>query len=98
MRNTVQYEWLYEHTDIHGDIHDHDHANTYAELMRVSRTIEGLKGNVVLVRNEGNENEGLTHKSWAYLKDGKLPACFSDAFNCELPNMKVPQKFIKQVK
>ena len=49
-----------------------------------------------LVRNEGNEADGLTDRYWAYVKDGKLPEYFSDGNN-ENIGIKVPQRFHKEL-
>ncbi len=98
MRVNVDYEWAVEHTDSDGDIHDHDYAKTYSELIKNKRVIEGLASVIVLVRSEGSELEGVTDRAWAYLKDGKLPECFFNCFNQKMPNMKVPKKYTRQVK
>lgn len=88
MRNTVSYEWDYEIMDESGEeIVDHNHRDTLAEF-----TKEDITGPLVLIRNEGNENAGLTGRLWAYVYDGKLPEYFSDA-NEQETGYKVPAKF-----
>lgn len=50
-----------------------------------------------LVRHEGNENDGVTDRLWAYVKDGKLPECFSDSMGTPIA-IKVPQRFHIELK
>lgn len=87
MPDKVIYEWCYETTDEHGDILDNDHED---KLVNFS---EGRKTNqLCLVRNEGNDIDGLNDRLWAYVKDGKLPEYFSDSMGTPIA-IKVPQRF-----
>ena len=45
-----------------------------------------------LVRDEGNEIDGLTDRYWAYVKGGKLPEYFSDSMGVPI-KIKVPKRF-----
>jgi len=85
MPNKVIYEWSVE-TWEDDEIID---SSFYDEL-----PTEPLEANqkLVLVRNEGNDAEGLTHRLWAYIVDSKLPDYFEDANGCEV-GYKVPLKF-----
>lgn len=90
MQTKVNYEWSYEITDIDGDIIDSDFSDTLIAFKN------DTGGNIVLVRNEGNEVDGVTDRYWAYIKeDGTLPEYFSDSYH-EI-NIKVPQKFHKEL-
>lgn len=88
MRNKTEYEWCYETIDENNDIIENDHEDKLESFQENRKTKQ-----LCLIRNEGNEEDGLQDRLWAYVKDGKLPECFSDAHNHELPAMKVPQRF-----
>lgn len=89
MRNTTYYEWDYEVIDSDsGDVLDHWHEDSLSDFGRPLEENERL----LLVRNEGNEIEGLTDRLWAYVKDGKLPEYFSNAEGNEV-GYKVPKRF-----
>jgi hypothetical protein len=89
---TVVYEWDVETIDLNGDIQDHDHRNTYAEVLSVSMRappVSGEKHAIVLVRDDDNG------RSWAYMENGKLPEYFEDAYQQEVA--KVPKRFHAEV-
>jgi hypothetical protein len=91
MRNSISYEWDYETVDEFGDILDHNHADKLSQFTDQDKT-----DSLVLVRDEGNENEGVVNRSWAYVKEGKLPEYFKDAAGCEVS--KVPKRFHLELK
>ena len=81
----VKYEWTLE-TLQDGDIVDSDFSDT------LSFDKAELPGNDLgLVRNEGNENEGVTYRLWAYVKDG---SCLI-AFPIQWASLSLPSKFQK---
>lgn len=85
----ITYEWTLE-TIVDDEIADSDFSDT------LTFNKEDLSGNDLgLVRNEGNEANGITDRYWAYIKDGKLPEYFSDSQG-EI-NIKVPQRFHKDL-
>lgn len=84
------YEWDYETLDENGDIMEHDHADRLSDFSESQKT-----DTLVLVMDEGKENSGIESRSWAYVKDGKLPDFFSDAF--QRPVSKVPERFHKEL-
>lgn len=86
----IFYEWCYETTDEFGDIIDNYFADKLLEYTEDSKTNQ-----LCLVRNEGDEINGLGNRFWAYVKDGKLPECFEDAGYQTA--IKVPQKFYKEL-
>jgi hypothetical protein len=90
MRIQVSYEWCYETVDEDGDITDNDFRDNLSEF-------KDSEGELVLVRNEGNEKAGLEDRFWAYVKDGKLPGYFKDGGGHEV-DIKVPNKFHKELK
>jgi len=80
MTNTVDYEWTIEDTDSYGDIHETQQMSV-VEAIKRSRTesyVEDFncKPVLVLVRMEGNQDEGLLDRQYAYLKSGELPKEF----------------------
>ncbi len=91
MRNKVEYEWCYETIDKHGDVIDSDCENRLQDFQDNRKT-----KTLCLVRNEGNQDDGLQDRLWAYIKDGKLPECFSNELGYEMLEMKVPQRFQKE--
>lgn len=86
MQTKVNYEWTLETLD-DGDIIDSD----FSDSLTFDKA--DLPGNDLgLVRHEGNEDDGVTDRVWAYVKDGKLPECFSDSMGTTIA-IKVPQRF-----
>lgn len=83
----VIYEWCYETIDEHGDILDNDHADKLSDFSEDRRTKQ-----LCLVRNEGNNEDGLQDRYWAYVKNGKLPEFFEDGAG-HLINISVPKRF-----
>lgn len=79
------YEWTFEVTE-EGNIIDSDFRDVLADLDIT------LKGDLGLVRNEGDEVNGLTDRLWAYVKDGELPDYFSDALG-NVTSYKVPIRY-----
>lgn len=80
---TVDYE--------DGEVVDHYHADTYAEVAARAATQPepGCRHEVVLVRDDD------AGRSWAYVIDGKLPECFMDANGYD--TTKVPQRFVREL-
>lgn len=91
MRNKVTYEWTLE-TIEEGEIVDCDFADTLT-----SEWINVPDSDLGLVRSEGNEDDGITDRVWAYVKDGKLPECFSNSMGTPITT-KVPQQFHNELK
>jgi hypothetical protein len=87
MRSKVYYEWDFETVDENGDIIDHHHADKLKEIEHF-RTGEE-KGDFVLVRNVGNDMDGLVDRQWAYPVGGEMPSEFDGG-------AKVPQRYIKE--
>lgn len=97
----TSYEWDIEVTDAHGDIVDHIFSDKCPDFAELNRTrISLMKKNesaiLVLVRNigEGYKSDPLSfhliERSWAYVKDGKLPEQFDDGYV-------VPKRFHKEI-
>lgn len=78
------YEWTLEYIDEHGDIIDADFDTKLADLIKGQRYKEGedFGGEVVrridigLVRDYGNDEDGLIDRQHAYIKDGAFPVKF----------------------
>ena len=92
MQIKVAYEWTLETVE-DGDIVDSNFVDSLTEINNADLTGKDLG----LVRNEGNENDGVTNRLWAYVKDGKLPECFSDSMGAPIA-IKVPQRFHVELK
>ncbi len=91
MRLQITYEWCCEILD-DGDIIDTNFADKLQDIGK-----DELAGNdLVLVLNEGNENEGITNRLWAYVKGGKLPEYFADSMHTPT-GYKVPVKYHKEL-
>lgn len=86
MRNTVSYEWDYLDTDENGDIQEHNHADKLSMFNESDRT-----QTLELVRDAGNEIDGLNERTFAAVKDGQLPLYFNDAYGN--PIHLVPKRF-----
>ena len=84
----IRYEWCKEEVDENQDIIDSIFEDKLCDL-------KNHQGHLLLVRNEGSEDEGLTDRFWAYVKDNKLPEYFSDDLSHEVA-IKVPQKYHKE--
>lgn len=91
MKTRTQYEWDCEELDEFNDIIDHHHCDSRAEAEEIAKLLG--RSAIVLVRNVGNDHDGLMDRLWAYVQDdGKLPEFFSDATGCET-SIKVPKRF-----
>lgn len=90
MRNQIRYEWDYETWDDNNDIIDHYHADKLADFKP-----DDVTAHLCLIRDAGNEINGMEERTWAYVKDGQLPEYFSDAFGA-LVHL-VPKRFHKEL-
>lgn len=86
MRNTVHYEWKLETVDGYDDIIDIDHTDRLAEIYP-----PGPSQRVCLVRDVGNEEDGLQDRGHAYIKGGTLEPCTMEGGD------HVPQRFHKEL-
>ncbi len=97
MKNEVRYEWVIEILELEDDpeygpqIVEVNHADTYADALKFARDIP--RYHIGLVRDEGNDVEGLVDRAWAYMEDGKLPERFTEG----LRSYEVQKKFHKEV-
>jgi hypothetical protein len=85
----TKYEWVVEEFDKHDDIVDINGYDTFDEA--AAHAAGAPMHRIVLVRNVGNDDEGLVDRQWAYLSDGltgTLPDNFDDGNGA-----KVPKKF-----
>lgn len=90
MRNKTYYEWVVEEVDSYGDRLDSNAFDTYKEAIRYLTGMEGTF-EICLVRNFGNDNQGVVDREWAYIVNGVLPSEFDGG-------SKVPQKYFKECK
>jgi|SRR5215831_8407391 len=95
----IGYEWVIESIeDEYNDIVDLSHADTYAAALLVAENMKkdlkpGHHVEIGLVRDRGDEVEGLQDRQWAYIgweEDGKLPERFDGG-------AAVPQRFHREV-
>ena len=91
---TVSYEWDIEEVDREtGDILAHNHGDKLSWLLSTfGDIITQGHGDLVLVRDRGDNEEGLLDRHWAYVKDGVLPEYFTDSMG-ESISIRVPQRF-----
>ena len=90
MKSDITIEWLVEELDSNGDILNVHHCDTYAHARKVAGWSD-YNTDIGLVRDRGNDLDGLLDRQWAYLEDGRLPERFSDSGGSEGPL--VPAKF-----
>lgn len=100
-RNLINYEWVIELIDEYGDIIDVHHADAYAEAVKRKDQFLADPPNwldhidIGLVRDVGNDVDGLIDRSWAYmLPDGNLETDFS--YGGGETGVHVPKRFIKE--
>ena len=95
---TILYEWDVEEVDRDsGDILNHNHGDKLSWLLPAfGNIITQGRGDLVLVRDEGNNTEGLLDRHWAYVKDGVLPEYFADSMG-ENTSIRVPQRFHREL-
>ena len=84
----VTYEWVAEPVDQHDDIIDPIFGDTFKEVEHVTADsyFDAVMVNFALVRNVGNEDDGLQERQYAYLTDGTLPDEFDGG-------AKIPKRF-----
>ena len=87
---SIDYEWDVEtlSTDGYEDILEHDHTENLKEYIGLFPLPNNQR--LVLIRDQGNEDQGLLDRQWAYVKDGKLPIEFDGG-------SKVPKRFHKEL-
>ena len=91
MRNETTYEWTLEVINKDGDIEESLFENTLKDINRYA-DFGGVIGEnimVALVKNVGNDEDGILDRTWAYIEDGSLNELFLDG-------TKVPKRFIKE--
>lgn len=84
----ITYEWVAEPVDKHGDIIDPLFDDTLAKVKEwKAEDFDGcVRIEYALVRNDGNDEEGLQERQYAYTHDG---------FKFD-HGAKVPKRFIKE--
>lgn len=102
---TTTYEWDIEEFDYDpaaedpqaGDIIEHSFAEHLAEFSAddLKAALQCAGKRLVLVRNVGNDLDGITDRLWAYVVDGKLPEFFNAAG--PLTSIAVPKRYIAEL-
>lgn len=88
----VSYEWDVETFDLESDdILDHSHMD---KPVPPSSLCECER--LVLVRDDGTDDEGLIDRLWAYVEDDMLPKHFENGAGIET-QVRVPKRFHKQL-
>ena len=82
-KDKLTYEWVIETLDSNGDIIDVDHSETFPTNIPEN-------ADVALTRIIGNVRDGIKHRQYAYLADGKLPETFENG-------VQVPKRFHVEV-
>jgi hypothetical protein len=82
------------------DIVDHNHFDTYAEALAFANGphMVGKPWRMVLVRDVGNDDEGLTDRAWAYVDYSllRLPGFFEYGAG-EVSGIAVPKRFQAEI-
>jgi hypothetical protein len=95
----IAYEWDVEEVDAHEDIVDHNFCDSLKPLLEhYGSAITAGNGTfrLVLVRDVGNDVDGLIDRHWAYVRNGKLPQFFSDGIADT--GHRVPARFHRELK
>jgi len=87
---SVKYEWTIEELE-DGEVIDSDFRDKLSDFKYFPADMD-----LGLVRNEGNDIDGVTDRVWAYVKDGKLPEYFQDAY-LQNTSHKIPVRFHKEL-
>ncbi len=61
----------------------------YCSIGNRNPEMEGCHYELVLVRDEGDEFDGVTNRSWAYEDEGKMPKEFDNGIS-------VPKRFLAE--
>tara|TARA_R110000824_G_scaffold77938_1_gene196911 strand:- start:580 stop:954 length:375 start_codon:yes stop_codon:yes gene_type:complete len=78
--------WIMPDGDVCADILDHRHENHLRDLQELPSPQDGEHHRLVLVRDMGNEEEGVTCRQYAYLtQEGELPEYFGEAQGYKIP-------------
>ncbi len=97
----TNYEWIVEELDVlpgaeigeDDDIIDVHHFDTFVEA-RAWASDNIYPCRIGLTRDVGNDDEGLTDRSWAYVENRKLPEFFT---YCPELGAKVPKRFHEEI-
>jgi len=91
MRDKITYEWVFEEIENEeGDIVDPLFSKTLREALDNEPEDDNHRVDIALVRFEGNDEDGLNVREYAYLKNESLPVEFKDGY-------KIPKRFHKEV-
>lgn len=103
-RDKVTYEWHIECGDDAGDVHNVDFADSYVEALRSqamwAKDEDYARVDIALVRTEGNDDDGINWRGYAYLDRCELEPVFStfhDETGPARDGPDVPQRFFKEV-
>lgn len=104
MGTKVIHEWDVEWTQSvdtdgleGGEVLDHDGGHTAVSALakqKVGPDESDTHYEIVLVRDVVASDDDLIDRTWAYIKDGRLPTMFSDSRGVECERM--PQRFLKE--
>jgi hypothetical protein len=84
MKSDIRIEWLVEEIDEHGEIIEVTHCDSYLQARRFAGLSDAPQVDIGLVRDRGNDTDGLINRQWAYIDaDGKLPIRFEDSGGSE---------------
>lgn len=86
----ISYEWVFEEYDKNGDIVDPLFSETLWQALQNTPDNPNNTVGIALVKNIGDNEEGLTSREYAYLKNNKLSDEFDDGY-------KIPKRFHDEV-
>ena len=98
----ISYEWVVEYipdrSDDDGDIVEVNHFDTFNEAFNwVLDSAAPFDHDIALVRDVGNDAEGIIDRAWAYLnEDDKLPETFTYSAG-EDSGIRVPKRYHTEV-
>ncbi len=100
MKDEVDYEWDVEVLDEYGDIVDHHFQESFRDCV-MENNGKDCYFEIVLVRTTGNQEDGVTDRTWAYVNEnGELPEYSSTPdINGKYINKcnKIPKKFHQEI-
>lgn len=86
----ISYEWALESVNVDDDIEDSYFSDSLKEVKN-TEPCDGCTGRIALIRNDGNEDDGLKDRQYAYFQNGMLVMYFDGG-------IKVPKRFLNEVK
>ena len=78
MKTVVSYEWAREYINEHDDILHIDFANNPKDLHTLGQVDGAVATQICLMRNRGNQDDGLQERAYAYPDHDGMPREFDN--------------------